>query len=94
MTFDNAEVKPGDGVYDVAYGQGVVTRIKEQEQRFDVVFGERQYSYDRGGIGYFRGRKTLFWRDPIERFIPSRDNATWDTFTKIRDAVAIILGQG
>ena len=93
MNFDGAQIKPGDNVYDVAYGTGQVTQVKENEQRFVVVFGSRQFTYQLNGCNGQFPAKTLFWRDPISGFVPMKDDATWAKFVELRAVMAKVMGR-
>lgn len=87
MKFDGSEINVGDHVVDLVSGGGVVVLVQEAEQRIMVQFGMRKLNYSPEGVGNF-SRKTLYWRDPIGSYSPTKDDATWDLFVKIRDSVA------
>lgn len=91
MVFDGAELNLEDSVYDVAYGSGRIIEINDKTFTFRVAFGARAFLYDLQGFGTFP-RKTLFWRDPIQGFVPPKNTMKWDTFCNIRNAVAKELG--
>lgn len=91
MIFDGSEINLNDSVYDVAYGSGKVIEFIERTNNFRVAFGPRSFTYNRQGFGTFP-RKTLFWRDPIEGFIPPKSTEKWDLFSKLRLVVANTLG--
>lgn len=90
MIFDGSSVELGDSMYDLAYGPGVVTELDPAHQVFRVTFGKRMFTYTLAGVGNFQ-RKTLFWREPIGGFYPTKNDAIWDKFTQIRQSVSTIL---
>lgn len=90
MLFDGAELKHGDLVHDVAFGAGTVDNILEGEQKFTVEFNNRHYTYQANGVGHFP-MKTLYWRDPIGGFLPTKDAKKWELFCELRKGIAQIL---
>lgn len=93
MKFDGSEINVGDHVIDIVSGGGVVVLVQEAENRITVQFGVRKLSYSPDGVGTF-ARKTLFWRDPIGKYRPMKEDPTWDLFVKIRDSIAEHLKVG
>lgn len=91
MRIDGSIVEVGDQVYDVAFGLGEVTEVQEAEKRLVARFGERRFSYNAQGLGNFPMR-TLYWRNPIQG-PPPKDEATWNLYRKLTQAVAkVVLG--
>ncbi len=94
MIFDGDYIKLGDTMFDMVYGKGTVSQVKEHEQKFVVVFpGDRQFTYELNGAGQFPNRKTLFWRDPIGAFIPMKNDDTWHKFLEIQAILAKVIGE-
>lgn len=91
MIFDGAELALNDSVYDVAYGSGHVSELNNRVNNFRVTFGPRTFTYDLEGHGTFP-RKTLYWRNPVDGFIPPKDTIKWDLFSKLRNVIATTLG--
>lgn len=91
MIFDGSELSVNDSVFDVAFGSGHIIEVNEETKKIRVQFGPRTFTYNEIGHGQFP-RKTLFWRNPIGAFIPMKKDTNWDTFSRIRDAVAKELG--
>lgn len=91
MIFDGSKLSVNDSVFDVAFGSGHVIEINTKTNTFRVKFANKFFTYLPTGVGQFP-RKTLFWRDPIDKFIPKKDDPLWDQFTRIREAVARELG--
>lgn len=76
MIFDGENISPGDKVFDVLYGDGVVQELLAAD-RFLVRFGGgRTGAYAASGIGVRFTRKTLFWNDPII-VLPYKNNYQW-----------------
>lgn len=90
LTFDGDDLNLNDSVYDVAYGSGIVTEIMDRQNQFRVKFGERSFTYKLNGQSMFP-RKTLFWREPIGRYYPRKNDTNWATFSNLRDAIAHAL---
>lgn len=89
MIFDGEEIKIGDLVHDVAFGSGTVDAVLEGEGKIRVQFGPRYYTYNTNGQGHFPA-KTLYWRDPIGSFIPSKNDVRWTLFEEMRKAVSVV----
>jgi hypothetical protein len=90
MLFDGEEVKIGDSMYDVAYGAGTVVELMPRQSQFRVKFGERTFTYRLNGQSVFP-RKTLFWREPIGKYYPRKNDTKWATFLNLCDAIAHAL---
>jgi len=91
MILDGSEIAINDSVFDVAFGSGHIIEINDKTKIFRVQFGPRTFSYNETGHGQFP-RKTLFWRNPVGAFAPTKKDVNWDVFSRIRDAVAKELG--
>lgn len=88
MNFDGAKIDVNDLVHDVLWGSGTVEQIIEAEDKMIVNFGgSRRHWYNSSGVSHFPMR-TLYWRDPIGGFIPTKDTAKWTVFCELRKAVA------
>ncbi len=90
IIFDGSPVSVGDSMYDVAYGAGVAVELMEPHAQFRVKFGERVFTYGTEGRSVFP-RKTLFWREPIGRYYPRKNDVAWATFSNLREAIAHAL---
>lgn len=90
MKFDGDEILVGDKVFDCVWGAGVVILVQDAQDRITVKFGAREIAFSSNGVGHFPN-KTLYWRDPVGRFVPMKDDATWVQFVKLRDAIATTL---
>lgn len=91
MKLDNVEVLVGDHVFDVAWGGGVVTNFMADGKLFGVNFGSKKFYYDANGISQ-NGNKTLYWKNPITKVLPTKDDAKWALYSKLCDANATALG--
>jgi hypothetical protein len=90
MKFDGSTIKVGDAVYDLVAGGGIVSLVQETEKRFAVKFGAKTFYYNPAGAG-IHNKKTLYWRDPIGNYAPTKNDATWVLFTKMRDSIHGLL---
>lgn len=87
IKFDGAPLYLNDTVYDVSKGAGVVVEILRDQKSFRVKFGQKTFMYTLDGQS-FEPRKTLYWRNPIGRYYPRKDDKKWDTFVVLVDAIA------
>ena len=86
---DSEPLLIGDRVYDVVFGTGLVDRLAEGENRFWVIFGNRNESYDANGNGRF-GVRTLYWHNPFI-IAPHKSESTWELMGKLIDATSNVL---
>ena len=89
MKLDNEPLLIGDRVFDIVFGIGTVDKILDQENRFWVIIGDRNESYDSNGNGRFNVR-TLYWHNPFI-IAPHKSDAKWELMGRIIEAVSGIL---
>lgn len=90
MIFDGAEILVGDQVFDFVFGSGVVEHLIPTEDKFIVRFGKGRYTYGIAGNCVFPN-KTLYWKNPVQGYVPMKDDAKWNHFCKLRDAIASVI---
>lgn len=86
MKLDNEDILIGDRVYDVIFGMGTVDKIVEAENRFWVIFGNRNECYESTGNGRF-GVRTLYWHNPFI-IAPHKKDASWELMGRIIEAIS------
>jgi len=91
VLFHNEPISIGESVYEINFGAGVVVFICESTQRIQVRFGTREYTFNHEGRRHENVGKTLFWHDPVGKFIPMKDINLWKMFCRIRDCVMAIF---
>jgi len=72
---DGKTVVSGDQVFDIAFGPGTVSSLRNS--RFTVKLASGTVSiYDNDGRSVSFARRTLFWSDPLVGVYPPNPNAT------------------
>ncbi|MBN3777431.1 hypothetical protein G3O06_07685 [Burkholderia sp. Ac-20345] len=91
MKLDGYDVEPGDYVYDLFFGDGMVKNLTA-DGRAVVAFGPRTFTYNEAGVGQ-HGRRSLYWHNPI-LLVPMKDEAAWDMQRNLNQAIAQCLRPG
>ncbi len=76
MKMDGDDIVPGDAVFDIVYGPGVVHRIDTVQGVFYVRYGQYAAGYLPSGVNDRSRRRTLYWHDPVV-FLPAKDARVW-----------------
>ena len=91
MKLDGFDVEPGDPVYDLFFGDGMVKSLTADD-RAVVQFGQRVFTYDSRGVGQ-HGRRSLYWHNPIV-LVPMKDDKGWSFQRRVNAAVAGVVRPG
>jgi hypothetical protein len=76
MKMDGYDIVPGDAVFDIVYGPGVVHRVDTVQGAFYVRYGQYAAGYLPSGVNDRSRRRTLYWHDPVV-FLPAKDARAW-----------------
>lgn len=76
MKMDGDDIVPGDAVFDIVYGPGIVHRIDPVQGVFYVRYGQYAAGYLPSGVNDRSRRRTLYWHDPVV-FLPAKNAQVW-----------------
>lgn len=76
MRMDGDDIVPGDAVFDIVYGPGIVHRVDAVQGVFYVRYGQYAAGYLPSGVNDRSRRRTLYWHDPVV-FLPAKDARVW-----------------
>jgi hypothetical protein len=76
MRMDGYDIVPGDVVFDIVYGPGIVHRIDTMQGVFYVRYGQYAAGYLPSGVNDRSRRRTLYWHDPVV-FLPAKNAQVW-----------------
>lgn len=76
MRMDGYDIVPGDAVFDIVYGPGIVHRIDTVQGVFYVRYGQYAAGYLPSGVNDRSRRRTLYWHDPVV-FLPAKNAHVW-----------------
>jgi hypothetical protein len=63
LMMDGWVIQAGDDVFDVVMGNGMVSKVNEQQKSLTVRFGDQARIYGANGVYSVNPRRTLFWHD-------------------------------
>ncbi|NML34525.1 hypothetical protein [Paraburkholderia antibiotica] len=91
MKLDGYDVDPGDLVYDLFFGDGIVRNLTA-DGRAVVAFGPRAFTYNESGVGQ-HGKRSLYWHNPI-LLVPMKSETQWGLQRALNQAIAQTLRPG
>jgi hypothetical protein len=90
MKMDGDDIVPGDAVFDIVYGPGIVQRIDPVQGVFYVRYGQYAAGYLPSGVNDRSRRRTLYWHDPVV-FLPAKDVRVWSLMLRSFRALWAVL---